>query len=113
MGKSYIIYDSTCPFCSRWVERIRRWDEMGCFEYVPNNSPGLLSRFPWLIGKDVKAVIWLVTEAGQTYTGSEAIYQIARRTPKLKPLAWLYKLPFSHRIADKVYRAVSKIRYKL
>jgi predicted DCC family thiol-disulfide oxidoreductase YuxK len=86
---------------------------MGRFEYVPNNSPGLLDRFPWLIGKDVKAVIWLVTEDGQAYAGSEAIYQIAHRIPKLKPLAWFYKLPFSHRIADKVYRTVSKIRYKL
>ena len=45
-ARATLIYDGSCGFCRRWVERVRRWDRGGRLEMVPYQAADLESRFP-------------------------------------------------------------------
>lgn len=105
-----IIYDDKCAFCRRQIDRIKNCDTQDLFEYLPNDTPDILKRFPQLEAKDLNASIWLIAPDGTLYAAAEAVYQIVLRLPKYNWLALFYRLPFFHSAARWTYRWIAKHR---
>jgi predicted DCC family thiol-disulfide oxidoreductase YuxK len=55
----------------------------------------------------------LIHPDGSIDVGADAAYQIARRLPGWRRIAWLYRLPLLNPIARGAYALVAKYRYKL
>ncbi len=109
----FIVYDAKCPFCRAQVADIKRHDRKRVFEFIPNDAALLFSKFPHLKGKDLNATIWLVDPDEKLHSGAEAVYQIMRQLTFYRHIAWLYRLPIIHGLAEKAYKWVSLHRYEL
>lgn len=108
-----IVYDGECAFCLRQVERVRAKDIHGLFECVPQQAPGLFDRFPALAEADLDSGMRLIQPDGQIHVGPDAVYEIARRLPSWRRLAWLYRLPLLHRVFVAGYAWIAANRYRL
>lgn len=108
-----MIYDGNCGFCISQVERIRRLDVLGQFELLPSQTPDLLERFPQLAGHDLDSALRLVAPDGRVFVGAEAVYEIAKRLPRFRAVAWVYRLPLVRPIAERIYAWVARRRYQL
>jgi predicted DCC family thiol-disulfide oxidoreductase YuxK len=108
-----IIYDGRCAFCREQIDKIRRHDKQDTFEYVPNEAPEILSRFPQLVGKDLNAGLWLIAPDKTLYSAADAIYQIVRQLERYKSIAWLYRLPLIHWATQWSYRWIASYRHRL
>ena len=105
-----IIYDSECQLCRGQIGKIKRNDIENIFEYLPNDEPEILSKYPQLKGKDLNASLYLISPEGILYDSADAVYQIMRRLDKYKKIAWLYRLPLIHWFAQKIYRWIARHR---
>ncbi len=112
-ARSVVVYDGECPFCLKQVERMKRRDTAGAFEYAPRQSEGLEQRFPKLAEGDFNSGMRLVNRDGSIEVGADAVYQIARRLSGWKLVAWLYRVPVLKSIFRSGYGLVAKYRYKL
>lgn len=108
-----IIYDGACAFCRRQMESIRRLDRAGVFELVPNQAPGLVDRFPQLANADLQTGLRVVLPDGSVSSGADAVYEIARRLPGRRWVAWLYRVPGLHQLARLAYKKIAQNRYRL
>ena len=111
--RAVVVYDGECPFCLKHIERIRRRDSRGCFEYAARQAPGLEVRFPKLTDQDFNSGMRLITPQGNIHVGADAVYHIARRLPVYRRLAWLYRVPVLHGLSRLVYRWVAAHRLSL
>lgn len=90
-----IFYDASCPFCQRWVERIKRWDKREIFSYVPQSKKmdSLLleeaNGRTWVRGRAVLRIFWLL---GGWW----------------RLIGWIYVVPV---LPDLVYRLVARFRH--
>lgn len=105
-----IVYDGECPFCVRQIERIRGWDRAGRFAYVPRQSEGLAERFPQLACEDFSSGLRAVRADGSVAVGAEAVYEIARRLPRWRWVAWVYRVPVVRGVCDRAYGWVAARR---
>ena len=112
-ARSVVVYDGECPFCLKQVERMKRRDTAGVFEYVPRQSEGLKQRFPKLAEGDFNSGMRLVNPDGSIDVGADAVYGIARRLSGWKHVAWLYRVPVLKWISRSGYGWVAKHRNKL
>ncbi len=112
-ARPVVVYDGHCPFCLRQVERMRRRDTAGVFEYVPRQAEGLEQRFPKLAEGDFNTGMRLVHTDASISMGADAVYHIARRLPGTKYLAWLYRVPGLNWVFRVGYAWVAEHRYKL
>jgi predicted DCC family thiol-disulfide oxidoreductase YuxK len=108
-----VVYDGQCRFCLAQMERIRRRDRGSRFEYVANQHPALLDRFPILGQTDLQTGLRLITPDGQVHVGADAIYEVARRLPVWRHWAWLYRAPGCRTVAGWVYQKIAAHRYHL
>jgi predicted DCC family thiol-disulfide oxidoreductase YuxK len=108
-----IVYDANCAFCRAQVADISEHDKKHVFDFISNDTPALLKRFPSLKGKDLNTEVFLISPEGRLYSGSDAAYQIMRRLEFYHHFAWLYHMPILHHFARKAYKWVSRHRYKL
>lgn len=101
--RATLIYDGTCRFCRRWVDRIRRSDKHGRLDFVPFQSDDLETRFPQLSRDACRQRMHVVDEHGAVSAGAAAGREVLRRLPG----GWLWSLPFRLpgvlRIAEPVY----------
>lgn len=88
-------------------------DRAGRFELVPRQSPDLDQRFPQLATSDFNTGMRFVAPDGAVSVGADAVYEIARRLPRTRWIAWLYRVPIVHAIARAVYAWIAANRYKL
>jgi predicted unusual protein kinase regulating ubiquinone biosynthesis (AarF/ABC1/UbiB family)/predicted DCC family thiol-disulfide oxidoreductase YuxK len=88
-GRANLVYDGSCAFCRRWLERVRRWDRRGRLDLVPYQTPDLEARFPQLSRDDCRQRIHLVDEGGGVFAGAAAGREVLRRLPG----GWLWALP--------------------
>ena len=112
-GRPVVVYDGHCPFCLRQIQRIRRGDTAGVFDYLPRQTEGLEQRFPKLMDGNFNTGMRLVHTNGSVSAGADAVYQIARQIKGWKQLAWLYRVPVLHGVFRAAYAWVAKYRYKL
>jgi predicted DCC family thiol-disulfide oxidoreductase YuxK len=108
-----IVYDGQCRFCLGQIERIRRRDRGGVFEFLPRQSPELEQRFPQLAGDDFNTGLRLVDQGGKVHVGADGVYEIARRVPLWRSAAWLYRVPGLRQIFRGMYGLMAKNRYRL
>ncbi len=113
-GDAVVIYDGRCPFCTRQVERLKRFagpDKKIRFESF--QDPSVLARFPQLSYDDCMKEIKLVTAEGKIFGGAHAIFSVLGRNPFFRPLRWLYDCPVLKPLFDLGYRMVARNRYQI
>ena len=112
-GLSVVVYDGECPFCLRQIARIRAWDPGGRFEYLPRQTDGIEERFPILATSDFDVGMRLIEPGGRVHVGADAVYEIARRLPRTRWAAWLYRVPGLHGVAREAYGWIARNRRRL
>ena len=111
--RSVVVYDGECSFCRRQIARIQRSDRANQFEYVARQAVGLEQRFPRLAEGDFNTGMRLIDPEGRIHVGADAVYEIARRLPAWRRLAWVYRLPIAHRLVRLVYKWIAAHRRSL
>ncbi|TMA64884.1 MAG: DUF393 domain-containing protein [Deltaproteobacteria bacterium] len=102
-ARATLIYDGSCGFCRRWVERVRRWDRGGRLEMVPYQAADLESRFPGVSQADCVERIHLVDERGAVYRGAAAGREVLWRLPGGALWTLPFRIPGGLRVAERVY----------
>lgn len=108
-----IVYDGFCKVCTRLAGKLQRWDRNKQMEIVSSQTPGLHARFPWIPEKAYSDSLQFIGPGGRTLQAAEAVEAILRLLPRGKWIAWIFKLPLVHGIADRVYRWIARNRYRL
>lgn len=108
-----LVYDGDCAFCRAQIARIQRLDPGDSFAYMPSQAPDLLARFPMLAGSEMSSGLRFVSPEGAVRVGADAVYEIARRLPGWRWLAWLYRVPGLHALARGVYAWIAARRHAL
>lgn len=108
-----VIYDAECAYCRAQVDRMRRGDRGGEFEFVPSKAPELPERFPQLTGADLNTGLRMVEPGGKVHVGADAVYRISRRLRGTCWFAWLYRVPGIHWLARRTYARIAARRHRL
>ena len=108
-----VVYDGACGICRRSVELLRRWDRHGRLELVPFQAEGVGDRFPDIAEAEFREAVQVIAPDGRRWSGADAVEQALARTPKGRPIAWLFKLPFAPPVARRIYRWVARNRSKI
>ena len=87
--RATLVYDGSCAFCRRWIERVRWWDRHARLDLVPYQANDLAARFPQLSRNACRRRIHLVDEGGGVFAGAAAGREVLRRLPG----GWLWALP--------------------
>lgn len=111
--KTTIVYDGECHFCIEQVGKIKRMDRERQFDYLPRQSPDLDRRFPALKTMNFEEGMRVVDPEGSIYIGADAVFQIARRLPGTRMIAWLYHVPVLKQFARRTYKWIAANRKKL
>lgn len=111
--KIAIVYDGECTFCIDQIERIKTMDRDECFEYIPRQVPDLDERFPVLKDMNFEEGMRLIDNEGRVHVGADAVYQIGKRLPGVKLVAWAYVLPGIKQIVRLGYKWVAANRKRL
>ena len=112
-NRGVVVYDGDCSFCRTQIERMREKDKSGCFEFVPRQTPGLDDRFPQLKEGDFDTGMRLIQPDGRVHVGADAVYEISRRLPLWRRVAWLYRVPGIHALARRAYAWIAAHRRSL
>ena len=108
MNEVAILYDRSCGFCRRSVERVLRWDRSRRLRPVALQDP---EADELLCGMDerTRMASWhLVEEDGTVHSAGAAFPPLLRRLPGGRPLAWLAAaLPGP---TERAYRYVARTR---
>jgi predicted DCC family thiol-disulfide oxidoreductase YuxK len=104
------VYDGGCPFCRRWVRRLRRVTG-GRVLYAPYQEAA--ERFPEIPrGAFIASVQYIQTD-GRVYSGAAAAYKVLSRNPALRWLYPFYRLPGVGAVSETLYDVVSRHRHSL
>lgn len=102
-----LIFDGSCGFCRRWVDRVRRWDRRGAVQYLPMQD----ERAPQVSGRPRDALqqaAHFVRGDGAVFAGAAAARELFRVLPGGKAAAALLGLPGVAPLAARVYRWVAR-----
>lgn len=108
-----VVYDGECPFCRKQMAWVRARDRQEHFEFVPSQAPELTQRFPILEGENLSSGLRLLQVDGSVHSSADAVYEIARRLPRWRWLAWLYRVPGLRALARSLYRWIAAHRHVL
>ena len=116
-NRPIVVYDGDCRFCRHQIDRIRRWDRSNQFEYLPKQTPGLEDQYPALASGDFNTGMRLIVPGEEPavvlFVGADAVYQIARRLPRWRWVAWVYRVPVIHGLAVWAYAWIAARRQTL
>lgn len=109
-----VIYDGNCNVCSRVAGVLQRRDKDKRLEIVASGTESLSNRFPWISPVEYRKSLQVVRTADKrTWQGAAAVEQVLDALPKGRFVTWIFSIPFARPIAEKLYRAFAKNRYKL
>jgi len=108
-----LVYDGNCQVCNRFVARLRQWDRRQEIELVPSQAPGVMARFPWISPGAFADALQLVRADGATWQGAAALEELLGVLPRGRWIAWVFRVPLVHTIAEKGYRWFARNRYRL
>ncbi len=111
--RTTVVYDGACGICKRSVELLRRWDRHDRLEMVPFQAEGVVDRFPDISEDEFRESVQVIAPDGRHWSGADAVEQALARTPRGRPVSWLFKLPFARPVARRVYRWVARNRPKI
>jgi predicted DCC family thiol-disulfide oxidoreductase YuxK len=103
-----VIYDGTCAYCRRWVERVRRWDRHERLTFLPYQSPDLDARFPQVSRAECRLRIHLVDGQGAVFKGATAGREILRRLPGGSFWILPFHLPGGLAVAERIYTWITR-----
>lgn len=112
-AKPTIVYDGQCRFCLKQIERIRRRDRRGRFDYRARQEAGLEQEFPQITQGDFNTGLRLIETDGSVHVGADGVYHIARGLPRLWMAAWLYRVPGLKQVFRGIYAWIARNRFKL
>ena len=109
MWRWTLIYDGQCEFCRRQVEVALGLDADRRINAIPFQSADL-ERFG--VSRDaVEEAMHLVAPTGTVWRGAAATREIVRLLPRIRLMAWLFRLPGAMSIAERAYRSIAKRRH--
>lgn len=112
-ARPIVVYDGDCPFCRRQIDRFRRLDRAQSLDFTPKQTDGLFDRFPKLGEGDFNTGMRFIEVGGNIQVGADAVYQIFRRLPRYRTIAWLYRVPLLHTLCKWGYAWIARNRYRL
>ena len=107
-----LVYDGNCNVCTRLIRLVERWDSRGAIETVPFQNAEVTARFPWIPREAYAEAMQLVGPGGRTWQGAQAVEQLLTILPRGRLIAWIFRLPFVGRLADRFYRWFARNRYR-
>jgi acetyl esterase len=113
LTRPVLLYDGTCGFCLRWINRLRRWDRAGRIDYVPYQQRAAIADLPPIGDDALDHAAHLVAPDGSVTTGARAVPTLLGYLPGgglLKPFFWIPGVPW---VADRVYAWVAANRHRL
>ena len=113
MRDHVLIYDGDCGMCTRWMERVRRWDRGGRIEVLPLQSPDVVQRFPSLARTALMEAMHFVEPDGRVSRGAGAAERMLGVLPLGWGIGWLFHLPLARPVADRIYGWVARNRTRL
>jgi predicted DCC family thiol-disulfide oxidoreductase YuxK len=108
-----VLYDDQCAMCAFQMRVLRRLDWFGALRLMPMSHPRAAELAPGVTRADLQEAIHCVAADGRVYRGARCIRFVGLRLPLLVPLALLLWVPGLIRVADRVYRWISRNRYLL
>jgi predicted DCC family thiol-disulfide oxidoreductase YuxK len=109
-----VVYDGDCRVCSRLVAGLKKWDRREELEILPLQTPGLAARFPWIPDRAFADSMQVVRASdGRTWAGAAAVEKLLDVLPRGRWIAWIFRVPFVRRLADRFYRWFARNRYQL
>ncbi|MGH7561643.1 MAG: thiol-disulfide oxidoreductase DCC family protein [Gemmatimonadales bacterium] len=109
LTRPVLVYDGQCGFCRGWVVRLRRWG-LRDVDLLPasdrHDKPGI----PPLREEQVDREMVLVLTDGKVLGGGDALPELWGRVPRLRPIAWLLRLPGVRTLRNRIYARVASRR---
>ena len=109
-----VVYDGSCTVCSRIVDVLERRDKDHRLEIIPSAAARTAGRFPWIPPTAYAQSLQVIRTAdNRTWQGAAAVEQLLDVLPKGRFVSWIFSIPFARPLAEKLYRAFARNRYRL
>jgi len=109
-----VVYDGNCNVCSRIVDVLERRDKDERLEIIPSAAAAATGRFPWILPTAYSQSLQVIrTSDNRTWQGAAAVEQLLDVLPRGRFVSWIFSFPFARPIAEKLYRAFARNRYRL
>ncbi len=105
-----LIFDGACEFCRRQVSFVERHDLKRRIEAVPFQAADI-ERFG-VSREAAEEAMHLVAPSGDVWRGAAAARETLRQLPRLRPAAWLFRLPGAMFIAERIYGWIARRRHR-
>lgn len=112
-GRTVVLYDGHCRFCSSQVDTLRKMARKGAIDPVSFQDEGVLEQFPGVTYDECMRAMQLVTPDGRVYSGFEAAVRAVATRRVLGKLAFIYYVPIIKQLCDLVYWVIARNRYRL
>jgi len=105
LEKPLLVYDGTCGFCKRWIERWKRAVLDGA-DFAPSQE--VAARFPSIPPSAFAEAVHLIEPDGTVTRGAEAVFRLLALTPGRRPwLAAYQSVPGFRAVSEAFYRVVA------
>lgn len=109
-----VVYDGRCNVCSRIVAVLERRDTDKRLEIVSSGEPQVAHRFPWIPRAAYAESLQVIRTAdNRTWQGAAAVELLLDVLPRGRFISWIFSIPFARPLAEKLYRAFARNRYRL
>lgn len=108
-----LLYDGQCRFCIAASLRLAAMARPGAIERIDLHDHAALARHPHAPQSPDASTIRLVAPDGRVATGVEALALALGTRPLWRPIVWVHRLPIVRPLADAIYRAVAKRRFRI
>lgn len=109
-GKLSVFYDGSCGFCENSVSAFREKDRDGKLEFIPYQTPELLTRFPGIEPQEDARSIQVRLPDGTLLKRELAVAAILEVLPGRVWLARLIRFPLVRPFAALGYRLIAANR---
>jgi predicted DCC family thiol-disulfide oxidoreductase YuxK len=111
--KAALIYDGSCPICSKTIEWIEENEREDAFEMVSCQSDDMPARFPHVERAACMRAMHLVLPDERTLAGEKALPEIFKRLIKYRGAASLFRIPGAKMLSRAFYRWFADRRYSI
>ncbi len=105
--KPVLIYDHSCAFCRRWVERLKRWDRGDRVALLPLQDPSAPAVARRGI-EELRKAVHLVTPEGAVFFGARAAKELCRYLPGGSWVRLFFGFPGIMPVAERVYGWIAR-----
>jgi predicted DCC family thiol-disulfide oxidoreductase YuxK len=106
-----VFYDADCGICQASARLMVRLDARHQLNMVPLQTAPTTAETP--SPDELLDSLHALDGDGRWWVGADAVIEIARRVPALRPLALATRVPFAVRALEIVYGLVARNRHRL